>query len=192
MPDVIETDNRLITAMQAGDESALGAVIDRYTAYAGTIVWNIVRGRLSEADAKEILSDVFFVLWKNRAKLQPGKLRPYLSSIARSRALDALRRTRQDLPLDDFAGISAPGPEERFAEAEEHAALQTALDSLPEPDHTIFIRHYYCCQTTGEIAEKMGLNVNTIQAKLRRGRKTLRKILLKGGCFIEKEDSGAS
>lgn len=192
MPDVIQMDDRLIEAMQAGEESALGAVIDRYTAYAGTIVWNIVCGSLNEADAKEILSDVFYTLWKNRRKIQRGKLKAYLSRIARSKALDALRKSKQNLSLDDLIGMSIAGPEDDAVRAEEYAALQNALDSLPEPDYTIFIRHYYCYQKTGEIAERMGLNVNTIQSKLRRGRETMRKALVKGGYFIEKEDSGAS
>jgi len=192
MPEVIQMDDRLIEAMQAGDEAALGAAIDRYTAYVGTIVWNIVSGRLNEADAKEILSDVFYALWKNRAKLQRGKLKAYLSRIARSKALDALRKARQDLSLDDLIGVSIAGPEEDAAKAEEYAALQGALDSLPEPDYTIFVRYYYCYQKTSEIAEKMDLNVNTVQSKLRRGRETMRKALVKGGYFIEKEGSGTS
>jgi len=192
MPNVIQTDDRLIEAMQAGDESALGAVIDKYTAYVGTIVWNIVSGRLQEADAKEILSDVFYTLWINRAKLRQGKLKAYLSRIARSKALDALRKAKQTISLDDLIGLSLSGPEEDLTRAEEYAALRRALDSLPEPDYTIFVRYYYCYQKTGEIAEKMGLNINTIQSKLRRGREAIRGILAEGGYFIEKEDSGTS
>lgn len=192
MPKAIQTDDWLLAAMQAGDESALAAIIDRYTAYAGTIVWNLVRGRLSESDAKEILSDTFYTLWKNRAGIQPGKLRGYLGRIARSRAVDALRRARRELSFDDLIGLHIAGPEEDAGQTEEYAALREALEKLPEPDYSIFVRYYYCCQKTGEIAERMGLNVNTVQTKLRRGREALRKMLIKGGCFIEKEDSGAS
>ncbi len=36
MPNVIQMDDSLVEAMQAGDESALGAIIDRYTAYVGS------------------------------------------------------------------------------------------------------------------------------------------------------------
>lgn len=53
MPNVIDLDDRLIKAMRDGDESALGIVIDKYTAYVGTIVWNIVSNSMTEADAKE-------------------------------------------------------------------------------------------------------------------------------------------
>lgn len=176
----------VITAMQSGDESALGIVIDRYTAYVGTIVWNIVGGKLNEDDAKEIISETFYTLWKNRSKIQQGKLKPYLSSIARSRSLNALKHANRDVSLDDdFVGIKISGPEDDAVKREEYAALRRALDSLPEPDRTIFIRHYYSYQKTSEIAEKMQLNIKTVQSKLLRGRERLLKELTEGGYFIE-------
>lgn len=192
MSKAIQTDDWLLAAMQSGDESALAAIIDRYTAYAGAIVWNLVRGRLGEADAKEILSDTFYTLWRNRMSVRPGKLRGYLGRIARSRAVDALRKARRELSFDGLIGLGIAGPEEDAEQDEEYAALREALEDLPEPDYSIFVRYYYCYQKTAEIAEKMGLNVNTVQTKLRRGRAALRKVLVEGGCFIEKEDSGAS
>ena len=185
MPSVIHLDNGLIKDMQAGDEAALGTVIDRYTAYVGTIVWNIVNGSLNEADAKEIISEVFYTLWKNSSKIHAGKLKAYLGSIARTKALDALKHAKRDVSLDDdLMELNMPGPENAVMKAEEYAALKRALARLPEPDHTIFIRHYYYYQKTGEIAETMGLNINTVQSKLRRGRETLRRELEKGGYFI--------
>lgn len=185
MPGVIQMDDRLVEAMQAGDEGALSAIIDKYTAYVGTIVWNIVSGRLNEDDAKEILSDVFYTLWKNREKFRGGNLKSYLGRIARSKAIDALRKSKQSLSLDDLIGVGIAGPEEDIARAEEHEALQRALDSLPEPDYMIFVRYYYWFQKTSVIAEKMGLNVNTVQSKLRRGREAMRKVLVEGGYFNE-------
>ena len=185
MPEVIVLDDEMIAAMQGGDESALGIVIDRYTAYVGTIVWNIVGGKLNEADAEEIISETFHTLWKNRSKIQRGKLKAYLSSIARSRSLNALKRANQEVSLDDdFVGIMISGPEDDTVKEEEYEALRKSLDSLPEPDRTIFIRHYYSYQKISEIAEKLGLNINTVQTKLRRGREALRKELTEGGYFI--------
>ena len=149
MPKVINLDDRLIEAMQDGDESALGTVIQRYTAYVGAIVWNIVGGRLNEDDTKEIVSDVFYTLWKNSAKVRKGKLKAYLSSISRTRALDALRRSKQEISIEeDDIEIPVSGPEDEVVHAELYAALREALNALPEPDRTIFIRHYYCYQKT--------------------------------------------
>ena len=186
MPKVINPDDRLIDAMQDGDESALGTVIQRYTAYVGTIVLNIVGSRLSEDDTKEIVSDVFYTLWKNCEKVRKGKLKAYLSSISRSQALDALRRSRQEISIEeDDIVIPISGPEDEIVNAELYAALQEALSALPEPDRTIFIRHYYYYQKTNVIAEQLGMNTKTVQTKLCRGRENLRRVLTEGGYFIE-------
>lgn len=186
MQNVIYIDDRLIAAMQNGDESALAAVIDKYTAYVGTIVWNIVSGCMSEADAKEIVSDIFYVLWKNRASIRSGKMKAYLSTIARNRALDALRRRKKEIALeDDFVGVNLPNPEDDVVKAEVYLALRNTLDALPEPERTIFIRHYYYYQPTKVIAHQLGMNVKTVQTKLCRGRETLRRTLTEGGYFIE-------
>ena len=186
MPEVIDFDDRLVEGMRDGDETALGTVIRRYTAYVGTIVRNVAGGRLSEDDTKEIVSDVFYLLWKNSAKVRKGKLKAYLSSISRRRTQDALRRAKQDASLEDDAiEIKAAGPEDEAVQADLLAALKRALNAMPEPDRTIFIKHYYCYQKTNAIAEQLGINVKTVQTKLCRGREALRRALTEGGYFIE-------
>lgn len=185
MPNATAMDDRLVEAMQNGNQSALGSIIQEYTAYVGTIVWNIVKDDLSRADAEEIISDVFGALWYNADKVREGKLKSYLSAIARRRSLNALRRARQDLPLeDDVIQIPTEGPEDDSIRQEEYEALRRTVDELPEPDRTIFIRHYYFYQKTAEIAEALGINVSTVQMKLWRGRDRLRRELTEGGYFI--------
>lgn len=179
----------LLRAMRHGDEAALGEIIDQYTAYVGTIVWNIVKGKMDRDDAKEIVSDSFYVLWQNAQKVQSGKLKGYLGSIARSRSLNALRRAGWDEALeDDVLTLSVPGPEDEAMRRAEYAALRRSLDALGEPDRSIFIRHYYYCQSAREIAQALGSNVNTIHTRLRRGRERLKAELEqeeKGGGLVE-------
>ncbi len=185
-------DAQLIQAMRQGDEDALAQLIGRYTAYVGTIVWNIVKGKLDESDAKAVVSEVFYSLWCNAGKAQPGKLKAYLGSIARSRAINALRKTGRELSLeDDVLELACPGPEDEAVRQDLYAALRRCLDAMPEPDRTIFIRHYYYCQSAAEIGGELGLNVNTVSTKLRRGRMRLREELQKGGYFIGSEDLSA-
>ncbi len=178
-------DDKLVKAMRAQNQDALGRVIDKYTAYVGTIVWNIVRDKLTKADAEEILSEVFCLLWYSADKVQPGKLKSFLSVIARRRALNALRTGKREVPLEeDAAYLPISGPEEQSIHREEYAAIQKALEEMPEPDRSIFIWHYYYGRTTADIARVMALNVNTVQSKLRRGREMLRRKLMEGGHFI--------
>ena len=133
---------RLIEAMRQGDEDALCRLIEDYTAYVGAIVWNIVKGKLDMSDAKAIVSESFYVLWCNADKARPEKLRAYLGSIARSRALNALRRAGREVSLEeDGLLLVSPGPEDEALRQTGYEALRRSLDAMPEPDRTIFIRH---------------------------------------------------
>ena len=185
MRSIVRSDKELVDAVCRGDEAALGYIMDKYTAYVWTIVWNIVQGKLDAADAKAIVSDVFFTLWQSAGNSRPVNLKGYLSHIARNRSVDALRRVKRELPLEeDIVQIPIDGPETEAIRQAEYAALQIAVDSLPEPDRTIFIRHYYLYQTLADISKAMKLNVNTVKTKLRRGKERLRRELTEGGYFI--------
>lgn len=113
MPELITPEDRLIEAMQNGDMSALCHIIEKYAAYVETIVWNIVQDKFTKADAEEIVSDVFFTLWRSSDKIRPGKLKGYLSVTARRRAINALRSVRLDVALEDEA-LSSQRPGRRL------------------------------------------------------------------------------
>lgn len=182
MPDRTLTEAALVRAMQRGEEAALEAVIEQYTPYVSAIVWNIVSGTLDRSDAAALISDVFYTLWVNAKKIQRGKLKGYLCSIARSKALNAVRGAGRELPLEeDIISISVSSPDEEAEKREEYEALRRALGNMPEPDKTIFIRRYYLYQKVDDIARIMNINKNTVSTKLRRGRESLRQELERGG-----------
>lgn len=90
-----------------------------------------------------------------------------------------LRRMGRDLPLEeDVLELSDDdSPEDSMARNEEAALVRQAVESLPEPDREVFLRHYYYAQTISEISTHMDLNESTIKTKLRRGRAQLKKLL---------------
>ena len=185
----MKTEQDLVRRLQRGDEAALGEIIERYTPYVGAIVWNIVRDSLSLEDAKELVSDVFCALWQNAGKARPEALKGYLGSIARSRALNALRKAGREVPFeDDVLQLTAEDPEGEAVRKDLYAALRRSVDALPEPDKSIFLRHYYLGQNSRVIAETLRISQNTVTSKLRRGRERLRQELEKGGYFIDGTD----
>ena len=176
------TDDHLTEAIRDGDESALAAVISRYSGYVGAIVWNIMRCAMTLDDAQEVVSDVFYALWNHADNVQPGKLKAYLAGIARNRARSALRRAGKDIPLeDDILSLPDADPESAVMREAEYEALRKALQEMSDPDQEIFLRHYYYYQTTAQIASELHLNINTVQSRLRRGRETLKQKLIQGG-----------
>lgn len=178
-------EERCVLALKKGDEAALGSIINQYTQYVGAIINSIAGDLLSYEDQEEVITDVFFSLWNNAGRVRPGKLKSYLASIARSKTKDALRRRNKEIRLeDDVLVVSASDPERELTADEEAELLRQALDGLPEPDRTIFIRRYYLCQRTRKIADQMQMNENTVRAKLKRGREKLGQILTEGGFFL--------
>ena len=181
------TDDELLARIQSGEEEALGALIDRYSAYVQAIVRSIVSNKLSAQDAEEITSEAFFGLWKNAGSVRKGKVKAYLAHLARNRAIDAARRARPLLPLGETVTIPIDGPETEAVKRAEYAALKTAVEGLPHPDRELFIGRYYYAKPTRELAEEWSLPVNTVKTKLRRGREKLRRELENGG-YYEKKD----
>lgn len=178
-----------LKALKRKDETALAWFIDRYAAYVNTIICNIIGAAMPPSDVEEVASDVFFTLWINAGKVMPGKVKAYLSGIARNKAKERTRKIGQDIPLeDDILLFSSDDPERIFEAREQAAFMKEAMLKMQDPDREIFLRHYYCYQPVAAIADEMDMNISTVKTKLRRGRNKLKDILAEGGYIIESEN----
>lgn len=172
------TEAKSVAAMQRGDQEALGWIIDRYSAYVGTIVTNVIGESMSRADVEEVCADVFYALWRNAGKVLPLHLKGYLGRIARNTALKKLREQRQELPLEEeVLVLEEDSLFARLAEKERADLVQKALLSLDPEDREIFLRYYYRDETVQQIADRTGIKPNTVKSRLKRGREKLRQSL---------------
>lgn len=179
-------DASALRALKRKEEKALEWIIDRYSAYVGTIIGNILGDFMTTADIEEAVMDVFLILWRNSEKVRQGKLKAYLGGLARNKAKEKLRKAKWDIPLeDDMILISSENPERDFSAKEQARFIRLALAKMPYPDREIFIRHYYYYQTVEALAREMGMNPSTVKTKLRRGREKLKEVLLEGGYGVE-------
>ena len=179
------TEQTIIRKMQAKDPAALEALMDYYIPYVSALVWNILRFSMQPEDAEEVVSDVFLAAWNQAEDLRSGKVKAWLAAVARNKAKCRLRSIVTALPLEEEL-LEQPGqenPEVQLTQAEERILVNWAVNSLPEQDREIFLRHYYHAQTVREISEKMALNESTIKTKLRRGRAKLKKIMTRWGAL---------
>ncbi len=175
-------ERRALHGLTQQNETALAWFIERYAPYVNTIVFNIIGNAMSVTDVEEVSSDVFLALWKNAEKKRPGKVKLYLSGIARNMAKDRLRKAGKVLPLEEDILPSSAADMEHDVEVREQARLvNQAMRNMDHPDREIFLRHYYYCQPLSQIAEEMGINLSTVKTRLRRGRSKLKEELRKGG-----------
>ena len=113
---------------------------------------------------EELTADVFLCAWRERKKLQPGKVKSWLATVARNRALNRLRDRRELLPLEEDVLVLAQDSPQRELENREVAQLvRAALETLEPSDRELFVRHYYYGQTVEKAAEEIGVGVPTLQ-----------------------------
>ena len=172
------TDEKALAQLQCGDPQALEWFIDRYSAYVGTIVNNILQSSMSRADVEEVTADVFVTLWKSAGTLRPLNLKAYLGRVARSLALQKLRKRTQELPLDeDILVLEEDSLIEKLDQETQDRVVREAVLSMPQPDREIFLRFYYYCQRIPVIAQQLDMNPSTVKTRLKRGRDKLREHL---------------
>lgn len=173
-------ENQLVRNLQQGDTKALEQLMERYTPYVNTVVYHILGQSMGKEDVEETISDVFVILWRNAGKVKPGKLRPYLASIARNLSLKKLRSAGLTLALEEDVLPPDIHTPDSIAEAkEERVLVRRTVDEMGPPDREIFLRHYFYCQGVETIAREMGMNPGTVKTRLRRGREKLFRILSK-------------
>lgn len=177
-------DIEIVRAMAAGDSG--GALTKFYQRFAGTVMGLLVRMLGSRAESEELLQEVFIELWRRAAQYDPGRasVSTWVVTIARSRALDALRaRARRGgdmhLQAEDIS-VAAPSemrPDQMIASSSRSAAVHRALAEISAPQREVLELSYFEGLSHSEIAERLSLPVGTVKSRILGAMKTLRTVL---------------
>lgn len=131
--------------------------------------------------AEDVCQDVFVRLMTTHPLLQPGREKSWLLKVALNRCRDLWRGAwlkRVILGGPTFELIPAP---DEFSRRDDQQAMMAAINQLPATFKEVILLHYYQGMNIAEIAQMLELPEGTISSRLRRGRKKLESILLKGG-----------
>ena len=136
-------------------------------------------------DRDEAFSDVILKVWDriDQFDTKSGSWSNWLSAIARNTAVD---RARRNPPVSHELTETIPAPnsdpEQELLRKERQKSLSKALRNLTYDEQAIFYRKYYYRQSTSQIASEYGTSERSIEGKLYRIKKKLRK-MLGGGYF---------
>jgi RNA polymerase sigma-70 factor (ECF subfamily) len=162
----------LLRRLQDGDSEALGAFYDTYSGLVNGLALRILR---DTTDAEDVVQEVFVQAWRQAGRFDPSRGSPeaWLCTIARTRALDRLRRraARREEPSE-----SAPPPTGR-PRTEEALAVRKALQGLSEDQRRALELAYYEGLTQSEIAERLDEPLGTIKTRIRTAMIRLRETL---------------
>jgi RNA polymerase sigma-70 factor (ECF subfamily) len=168
------SDLALVTAIRSGDQSAMGALYDRYS----SIVYAVALRVLQDTGAAEdVLQEIFMQLWRNPGSFDSsrGNMAAWLAVIARNRAIDSLRRRR---PEDDIENVVVSVEPDLATETDRSRAMDKvrgALEQMPAAQRKTLEMAYFEGLTHTEIAKKTGEPLGTIKTRIRTGLLTLRK-----------------
>ena len=173
----------ILRKMIAKNPSGLEDLINIYTPYVSTVVWNILRNSMSPEDCEEVVSDVFVAAWNQVSDLKAGHIKSWLGAVARNKAKNKLREINKTLPLEDDALETYISDDltDDVERLEEQRLVRQAISTLSKQEQEIFLRYYYYFQTVKEISCCMKINESTVKTKLRRGRIKLKEVLIKKG-----------
>ncbi len=175
--------------IKQGDMEAFRELIE---AHQHRVVGTVAKMLNDDAEAEDIAQQVFVRVWKSAPRYEPtAKFTTWLFKITRNLVLNELRRRKRHLTrsLDEaddddhqaiqVADAGVKSPDTTMLDDEMQAAIQRAIDELPETQRLAIILRRYDEFSYEEIAEIMGLSVPAVKSVLFRARTDLREKLRK-------------
>jgi RNA polymerase sigma-70 factor (ECF subfamily) len=156
-----------IRAVAGGDGEAFARLYADYV----RMVHAIVLGRVPRREVDDLVQDVFITAYTRIRELRdPAAFGGWLAAIARNRATDHLRQSREQVELPE----DLPGGDP--IEAETFAVLDV-VRRLPDAYRETLLMRLVEGMSGLEIAERSGLTPASVRVNLHRGMKMLREKL---------------
>jgi RNA polymerase sigma-70 factor, ECF subfamily len=180
-------DSDLVVRAAGGDERAMAALYDRYGEVLYAVAYRIVGQR---ADAEEVVLDALAQAWREATRFEAsrGSVAGWLTTIARSRALDLVRARSRRERITASAAAERPDsspamgswpvdPSSGVDLAERRKQVQQALEALSPPQRRAIELAYFEGLSQSEIAERLQEPLGTIKTRVRLGMQKLRESL---------------
>lgn len=160
------------------NELDLEKIINEYSSYTATIINNMAMNSLSDEDKEEIVSEVFFILWKNKNKLNVNKyLSSYIAGITRNVVKEYLRKIKINFDISNYENSLYNYDKIELLDdnVEEISKIEKKLKDMKEIDKTIFLDFYYSSKSIKDIAKEQKISEFSVKQRLYRIRKKIRK-----------------
>lgn len=176
-------DHDLIRRVASRDGLAFARLFDLHAPVALGLLSRILGVR---AEAEEVLQEVFLQVWMqaDRYDADRSTARGWILMLARSRALDRLRRRdssrrREEAAGEEAAGAMAVPPvgTERLESQERSARVNSALGVLSDEQRRCIELAFFEGLTHTQIAERLKAPLGTVKSRILLGMNKLRQAL---------------
>jgi len=164
------------------DESALAVLYDESSQLAYTIAMRILQ---DEADASEVVLDVYKQLWDGAGKFDErrGSAATWIVILARSRAMDRRRsrvaRMRATATVEELPEVISndANPESLAITQQSSHSVLRALAAVPSEQRQALELAFFAGMSHSEIAEQLGAPLGTVKTRIRLAIGRLRELL---------------
>ena len=177
--EILSDERSLVLRLIEGDEDAF---CELYAAYKNRLIYFAMRCLKSREYAEDIFQDAFAVVWQGRRFINPdASFSAYLYTIVRNRILNQLRdlsnqdKLREQI-LSQAVNYTNETKDEIIAN-DLRQFISRALQQLTPRQREIFQMSRERQMSHREIAEVLGISVNTVQESISISLRTLRTYL---------------
>ena len=182
----------LLARVALGDRQAFSALYRETSAHLFGVILRINPDR---AQAEDILQDIFITLWRAAAGFDATRSQPltWLTSIARNRAIDSLRRRKTEVTTvsanlagrdggDDIDLLAklpsdAPSPLQQLEQAAQAREITHCLQQLKAEQQQCVALAFYQGLSHAEVADHLGQPLGTVKSWVRRALLVLKDCL---------------
>ena len=186
---------QLLARAGLGDRAAFATLYERSSAHLLGVVLRIQRDR---AQAEDILQEVYVNVWRAAQSFDAAQSQPltWLTSIARNRAIDSLRRKQtqpqiktnitqritqhsddEETDVYDTVASEAPGPLDVLSRASEARALSQCMQGLSPQQRQSVALAFFDGLSHAEVAVQLCQPLGTVKSWVRRALMTLKGCL---------------
>jgi len=177
-----------VRAYQNGDTEAFNTVYDLSCRYLYVCIWRIMG---SEDVSRDILQDTYMDIAKSISTLkQAESFLAWASVIANRRCYAHIKKNKNEVPVDVedeiFGNLEADEdfiPENVMQDKEKQRLIREIIDGLSQMQRLCIISYYYEGKKQEEIAEELGIPLNSVKSHILRGKAKIKDEVL----TIEKE-----
>lgn len=171
----------VIEAVRAGDRFAFGELVRRHDRWIRGVVFGVLGGRDGLDD---VVQQAWTLAWQRIGELRDSsRWRPWLYRLARNAAIDAgrdatRRRSRfQALGSETSASDAVRASEGNPPGLDQYGEALAAVQGLPALYREPFVLRHLSGWSYAEIADVMGMPVDSVETRLVRARRLLRESL---------------
>ncbi len=175
------TDVELMEGIQKADPDALSNLYDRYSGILKALILRVIH---NEAEADDLLQEVFMEIW-NQAKnfsAQKGKPLGWMVTLARRRAIDGLRKKQAYARAEERLQTETEqqpdawvhnATEEEINFHDTRVLVNRVISTLPVAQQEAVNLAFFSGMSQREIAAKTGTPLGTIKTRLELGLKKI-------------------